>query len=65
MRSFILGATALFALASCGETLTDQALIGAGAGVAGAVVLEGDIVTGAALGAAANALYCQQNPSKC
>ena len=48
------------ALSACGDTALEQGLMGAGAGVAGAVVLDKDPATGAAIGAAANVLYCQQ-----
>ena len=53
------------ALAACGETFGEQALYGAGAGAGTAALVDGNIYTGAALGAAANLLYCQQNASRC
>ena len=40
-------------VSACGDTVGEQALIG------------GDIVAGAAVGAAGNVLYCQQYPSRC
>ncbi len=52
-------------LAGCGDNLGEQALYGAGAGAATAAVLDGDIATGAVVGAAGNALYCQTYPSRC
>ncbi len=52
-------------LAACGDTAGEQALYGAGAGFLGAAVLDGNVYTGAAAGAAANVVYCQQNPGKC
>jgi len=52
-------------LAACGETVGEQALYGAGAGAVSSALLEGDIVTGAALGAAANLVYCQTNLGTC
>ncbi|MBI6629626.1 hypothetical protein [Pontibaca salina] len=52
-------------LSACGDTLGEQALYGAGAGAATAAVLDGNILGGAAVGAAGNALYCQNNPGKC
>ena len=64
MRHLILG-TILLALAGCGDTLGEQAAIGVGAGTAAAAVSDGDLVTGAALGAAANIAYCQRFPSRC
>lgn len=60
-----LSLAALLALASCGDTLGEQALIGAGAGAGTAVVLNGDPAAGAVIGAGANVLYCQQYPSRC
>ena len=56
---------ALSALAACGDTLGEQALYGAGAGAGTAAILDGNVAAGAALGAGANVLYCQQNPGKC
>jgi uncharacterized lipoprotein YehR (DUF1307 family) len=56
---------AAVSLAACGDTAAEQAVFGAGAGAATAVVLDGDLATGAIIGAGANVLYCQQNPSKC
>ncbi|NIZ14992.1 hypothetical protein [Phaeobacter sp. HF9A] len=52
-------------LAACGDTTGEQALYGAGAGAAGAAVLNGNLVTGAAVGAAGNLIYCQENPGRC
>ena len=52
-------------LSACGDTMGEQALYGGAAGVGGAALLDGNIVTGAALGAAANLAYCQQYPSRC
>ena len=52
-------------LAACGDTIGERALYGGAAGAGASAILDGDLVTGAAVGAAANLLYCQQNPSKC
>ncbi|MHA3913380.1 hypothetical protein [Halovulum sp. GXIMD14793] len=60
-----LSFAALLALASCGDTIGEQALIGAGAGAGTAVILDGDVATGAVVGAGANVLFCQRYPSKC
>ncbi|HHS89389.1 MAG TPA: hypothetical protein ENJ26_03390 [Rhodobacteraceae bacterium] len=57
--------SALLGLSACGDTVLEQGLLGAGAGAAAATVTGGDAVTGAAIGAGANVLYCQNNPSKC
>ncbi|GAA6190616.1 hypothetical protein DS909_08175 [Phaeobacter gallaeciensis] len=46
-------------LAACGDTQTEQALYGGGAGLLGALVVDGNPVAGAAVGAAANLLYCE------
>ncbi len=61
----IVGFVALTGLAACGETLGEQAVIGAGAGAATALALDGNIAAGALIGAGANALYCNQNPGAC
>ncbi len=58
-----LRATAL--LSGCGETLTEQALMGAGAGVGAAAVTKGDLGAGALIGAVGNVAYCQKFPSRC
>ncbi len=67
MRKSILAALLLgtAALAACGDTTGEQALYGAGAGAAGAALLKGNLVTGAAVGAAGNLIYCQANPGRC
>lgn len=52
-------------LAACGETATEQTLYGAGAGLATALLVDGDPVVGALAGGAANLAYCQANPGKC
>lgn len=61
----ILAASALVSVAACGDTLGSQALIGAGAGVAGSAVLDGNLAAGAAVGAAGNVAYCQTFPDRC
>ncbi len=61
-----LAAIAILTLtAACGDTLGEQALVGAGAGAGTAAVLDGDILTGAAIGAAGNVAYCQTYPERC
>jgi hypothetical protein len=52
-------------LAACGQTTGEQVVYGAGAGALGSVLLDGNPVTGAAVGVAANLIYCQENPRKC
>ena len=53
------------ALAACGDTTQEQALYGAGAGLAGSLLVVGNPVLGAAAGAAGNLFYCNENPGKC
>jgi len=60
-----LGLAACAGLAACGDTFGEQALFGAGTGAAGAAVLDGNVATGALVGAAANVAYCNQYPSRC
>lgn len=57
----LLGFTGLVA---CGDTGIEQALIGAGAGAGTAAILDGDLLTGAAVGAAGNVIYCQTGKRK-
>ncbi|MEM6311917.1 MAG: hypothetical protein AAF754_17935 [Pseudomonadota bacterium] len=65
VKAWKLAVAAFVALSACGDTFAEQGLIGAGAGAATAVVLDGSPFTGAVVGAAGNLLYCQTNPSKC
>lgn len=55
----------LSAVAACGDTLGKQALIGGGAGLGTAAVLDGNLAAGAVVGAAGNVAYCQSYPSRC
>ncbi len=65
-RSRLVIAAALVAgLSACGDTPGEQALFGAGAGAGAAAVFNGDLVTGAAVGAAGNVIYCKQHPNRC
>jgi len=52
-------------LGACGDTVGQQAVVGAGGGLVGAALVNGNPIVGAALGTAANIAYCQQYPSKC
>lgn len=61
----VLAVAAALGISACGETLGEQALIGAGAGAGTAAVLDGDIATGAIVGAAGNVAYCRTYPSRC
>ncbi|SFQ96305.1 hypothetical protein [Poseidonocella sedimentorum] len=62
-RIALLGA--LVGLAGCGDTMGEQLIYGAAAGAGAAVATDGDIATGAVVGAGANAAYCQTNPGAC
>ena len=46
-------------LAACGDTIGEQALFGGAAGVGAAAVTDGDLATGAVIGALGNVAYCQ------
>ena len=46
-------------LAACGDTIGEQALFGGAAGVGAAAVTNGDLATGAVIGALGNVAYCQ------
>ncbi len=52
-------------LAACGDSIGEQAIGGAAIGAGAAVVTSGSLAQGAALGAGANVLYCQLQPSQC
>lgn len=65
LRTGLAIAAACGALAACGDTPGERALIGAGGGVAAATVLDADPLAGAAVGAAANLLYCNRHPGHC
>ena len=62
---FALPLAALLGLVACGDTLGEQALVGAGVGAGTAALLDGDVVTGALVGGAGNVLFCQNNPNQC
>ena len=55
-----------WALHACGDTFGQQALIGAGAGAgtAAVVVLDGNVATGALVGAAGNVALLPELPRK-
>lgn len=57
--------SASLALAACGDTTGEQVAIGAAAGTVGSAVLQGNLLTGAAVGAAANVIYCKEYPRRC
>ena len=68
MRAYVFKGLALccgLGLAACGDTVPEQAIFGAGAGVGTAAVLDGSLATGAVVGAAGNIAYCQAYPDRC
>lgn len=67
MRKIITGTAfaALIGLAACGDTPTEQAVIGAAAGAGTALALDGNVAAGALIGAGGNVLFCDQNPGRC
>ena len=64
-KVWIIVGAATLGLSACGDTVTDQALIGGAAGAGAAIITDGSLLKGAAIGAAGNTLYCQAYPSKC
>ncbi|MEL6376476.1 MAG: hypothetical protein AAFQ04_04645 [Pseudomonadota bacterium] len=64
-KIFPVSFVAMTALAACGDTIPEQAILGGAAGVGGAVVVGAPVLTGAAIGAAGNVAYCQLGPGKC
>ncbi len=54
-----------FALAGCGDTFAEQALIGGGAGAGAAALMDGNPILGGVVGAAGNVAYCNQFPERC
>lgn len=61
----IAALAALVGLAACGETTGEQAIIGAGAGAATALLLDGNVAAGALIGAGGNVLACNQGLGNC
>ena len=61
----LLSVVALASLSACGDTLAEQAVIGAGAGAGTALILDGSVAGGALVGAAGNVAYCQAYPGRC
>jgi hypothetical protein len=56
---------ALAGLSACGDSVPEQALLGGGAGAVTGAVVGGSVLTGAAVGAAGNVVYCQAYPGRC
>jgi hypothetical protein len=65
IKPILLALAAAGTLAGCGDSPLEQSLLGAGAGAAGAAVLDTSVAGGALVGAVANVAYCQQYPSRC
>ena len=61
----LVAIAALGFTAACGDPAVEQALMGGGAGAAASLVLDGNVATGAVVGAAANVAYCQKYPTRC
>ena len=64
-KTLCILAAATLGLAACGDTPGEQALFGGAAGAGTAAVLDGNILAGAAVGAAGNLIYCEENPGEC
>ncbi len=64
-KSLMLGAALCSSLAACGDTIGEQALAGGAIGAGVAVLGDGTLVKGAAIGAAGNIAYCQLYPGRC
>ncbi|MDJ0626655.1 MAG: hypothetical protein QNJ44_00235 [Rhodobacter sp.] len=65
IRHLALTGIAALALMGCGDTVTEQSIIGAGAGAGTAAVLDGNVALGALVGAAGNVAFCNQYPDRC
>ncbi len=65
IRTVSLVLAAAVGLAACGDTPAERAIYGGAAGAGTAAVFDGNILAGAAVGAAGNVIYCQENPGKC
>ncbi len=63
--SAVAASLALVALAACGDTIPEQALLGGGAGAIAGAAVGGSVLTGAAVGAAGNVIYCQATQTSC
>ncbi|MFA3918103.1 hypothetical protein [Ruegeria hyattellae] len=64
-NKIVLALAACAGLSACGDNTTERVLYGGAAGAAGSAILDTNVVAGAAVGAAANVIYCEENPGKC
>lgn len=64
-KPWIIAAAAALGLAACGETTGNQALAGGAIGAGAAVLVNGSLIKGAAVGAAGNIIFCELNPGRC
>lgn len=64
-KNWIIAGLFCTALAACGQTLGEQAVVGGAAGAGVGAITGGNPVTGAIVGGAANVAYCQTNPRAC
>ena len=64
-KGIVTGLALCAGLAACGDNTTERVLYGGGAGLAGSLLLDTNPVAGAAVGAAANVIYCEENPGRC
>ena len=60
-----LALAAPLALAACGDTIGEQALSGAVIGAGATAIFDGDVGTGAVVGAVGGLVYCQAFDATC
>ena len=65
LKTLILGVALCGSLAACGDTISEQAIAGSAIGAGAAVLANGTIAKGVAIGAAGNIAYCHLNPGRC
>lgn len=63
-KLWIVAVAGVLGLSACGDTYLEQGLMGAGAGAGAAMVLGGDVATGAVIGAGVN-MACQNATDIC
>lgn len=65
VKKISLALALLGGLAACGDTIGEQAAVGAVAGAGAAILTDGDILLSAVLAAGGNVAYCQKYPDRC